>query len=351
MKSAEQLDSNFQLPPLEGEWEWHDPAAWPLQAAGWSEGIERWTRLPDSARPQVTPDVWALSRHSAGLYLEFTTDSPAVAARWRLAHSKLALNHMASTGVSGLDLYQWTDAGWRFAGVGRPVEIHNQSQLLARDPGGPVRYRLYLPLYNQLAELEIALRPGSSLELHAPTKPPVCVYGTSIVQGGCASRPGMAYPAIMGRQLDCPVINLGFSGNGRAEPLLAEVLGSLRPSVFVIDCLPNLQPDSARENLSQFLPRLLELTGETPFICVEFLNVLPPELTRSKKDGIAEKNALQREIIASCDAAYPGRITTLPGEALLGTDGEATVDGVHPTDLGFQRMAAGIAPAVRAVLG
>lgn len=346
----EELDENFALPELEGKWAWHAAADWPLHAQGWGEGIATWGRLPDAARDVVRPDVWTLSRHSSGLYYEFTTDSPEVAVQWRLLNETLAMPHMPATGVSGLDVYRWTGSGWRMAGAARPEKTRNRTLLCCRARAGGGRLRMYLPLYNGLTELLVGVRPGSALEPHGPQKPPVCVYGTSIVQGGCASRPGMGYTAILGRFLDCPVINLGFSGNGRAEPPMADVLAELDVSAFLIDCLPNLQPDFAEAHLSEFVPRLLRGTGDVPVVFVSWPNFIAGEWENDKAERGGALDGIQRKILARHRAEFPGKIHEISGDGLLGADGEGTVDGIHPTDLGFQRMARGLADPLRRIL-
>jgi len=350
MSSIEKIDKNFALPKLEGAWEWHDAVNWPLHARGWNEGIAPWRRLPEAVKTDVTSNVWELSSHTAGFYFEFSTDSPDVAVQWRLRHEALAMPHMPATGVSSLDAYRWTASGWRMAGAARPEGQQNRTFLCRRAKAGVERLRVYLPLYNGLTELLFGLCPSSKLELHTSQKPAVCVYGTSIVQGGCASRPGMGYTAILGRLLDCPVINLGFSGSGRAEPAMADVLSQLRPSAFLIDCLPNLAPDFAEAHLREFVPRLLHGTGDIPVLFVSRPNLIVREWGADRVGYLSEVNRIQSQILAQYRKDFPKKLFEISGESLLGQDGDDTVDGVHPTDLGFHRIAHALAPTLREIL-
>lgn len=351
MPDIKEIDKNFALPELEGEWEWRDAASWPLHARGWSEGIATWGRLPDAVQAIVRPEVWTLSRHSAGLYYEFSTDSPDIGIQWELLQKEIAMDHMPATGVSGLDIYRWDGSSWRMAGIARPLQQRNRTFLCRRRPAAEVeRFRVYLPLYNGITKMLLGVRPGSVWEVHPPEKSPLCVYGTSIVQGGCASRPGMAPTAILGRLLDCPVINLGFSGNGRAEPPVADILAEIKPSAFIIDCLPNLNPDYAEAHLSEFIPRLLRGSEDIPVVFVGFLNAPAREWTPEYAERSACVERVQSEILARYKAEFPDKIYEIRGEALLGHDGEGTVDGVHPTDLGFQRMAMVLSAALRPIL-
>src|SRR5262249_47654418 len=153
--------------------------------------------------------------------------------------------HMPATGVSGLDLYVKTEAGkWHWLAIGRPSKQSNHVSLVSGLPAGKHEYLLYLPLYNRVSSVEIGLAKDQKLEKAEPRpaerQKPIVFWGTSITQGGCASRPGMVHTAILGRRLDRPVINLGFSGNGKMEPEMADLLAELDPAVYVLDCLPNL---------------------------------------------------------------------------------------------------------------
>ena len=196
--------------------------------------------------------VWNLTRDSTGLCVRFVTDSPTIEARWTLNKALLAMPHMPATGVSGLDLYAKADDGkWRWLAVGQPkVSPTNSVRLVTGLPKGPREYLLYLPLYNGVSSVEIGIPKDRQIAKAEPRpealRKPIVFYGTSITQGGCASRPGMVHTAILGRQLNRPVINLGFSGNGKMEPELADLLAELDPAVYVLDCLPNMTRQGGR---------------------------------------------------------------------------------------------------------
>jgi hypothetical protein len=276
-----------------------------------------------------------------------------VRANWTLTSASLAMPHMAATGVSGLDLYVQTTSGWRWLGSGRPEQQQNSAVLvegLAREPRD---YLLYLPLYNGVQTLEIGV--DAEATVHRQTwqgarARPIVFWGTSITQGGCASRTGMAHPAIVGRRLHRPVVNLGFSGNGKLEPELARLIGELDACVFVLDCLPNLQAAEVRERTRPAVEILRAAHANTPILLVEdrtysdaFLKEALAERNRASRQALRESfEQMQRDGIP--DLHY------LPGDRLLGTDGEDTVDGSHPTDLGFQRQAAAFEAALRPLL-
>jgi hypothetical protein len=187
---------------------------------------------------------------------------------------RLAMPHMPATGVSGLDLYVKTDAGWHWLGVGQPDRAKENTAILVKGmPPGRREYLLYLPLYNGVSSVEIGVPEGCKLEpataWPADRRKPIVFYGTSITQGGCASRPGTAHVAILGRRLDRPVINLGFSGNGLMEAELATLLAELDPAVYVVDCLPNMTAKLVSERVEPFLRTLRKAHPTTPIVLAE----------------------------------------------------------------------------------
>src|SRR5690606_23832370 len=183
--------------------------------------------------------------------VRFATDSPDISTRWTLTSDRMALTHMPATGVSGLDLYVRLDGGWRWLAVGQPRRGKtNTVALVSGLPPAKREYLLYLPLYNGVSSVELGIPEGKTISKAPPrTVKPVVFYGTSITQGGCASRTGMVHTAILGRWLDCGVINLGFSGNGKMEPEMADLLAELDPSVYVLDCLPNMNSSEVTERV------------------------------------------------------------------------------------------------------
>ena len=332
---------------------WHDAKTLLIEGQGWPESSAPYTRLPDSAKGVVRDPVWSLSRCSAGLCVRFVSDSPSLIARWKLNSATLAMDHMPATGMSGLDLYVRTAAGWRWIGTGRPRTAGaSQEAVLAEGiPSGLHEYRLYLPLYNGLQTLEIGTPQGVTLsKAQASKEKPICIYGTSITQGGCASRPGMAYPAILGRHLDRPTINLGFSGNGRMEPEMAELLAGLDVAAYVLDCLPNMTTPMVTTHVPPFVHRLRQAHPEVPIILMENIRTQSGHFLPGASQAYTEQNARLRSVFDELTSAGVKRLIYAPSEGLLGDDAEATVDGSHATDLGFLRIADGLEPTMRQAL-
>jgi lysophospholipase L1-like esterase len=302
----------------------------------------------------VRPAVWNLSHDSAGLCARFITDATAISARWTLRKESLAMPHMPASGVSGVDLYVKKDGKWHWLGSGRPDKFPvNQKSLAAGLTPDRREYLLYFPLYNGIEALEIGVSQGASFE-PAPPRPagvkPIVFYGTSILQGGCASRPGMAYPAILARRLDWPHINLGFSGNAWSEPEMSRLLAELDPAVYVLDPLPNMTAKMVAERMEPFIQILRQAHPKTPIVLVECVPYPDGELVGLRRERSTNGNAQLREVYERLRKAGDKKLFYVPATNLLGQDGEGTVDGTHPTDLGFMRMADAIEPTLRRAL-
>ena len=229
-QNLEVLDPNFAVVVPGEDIQWFDALKLGLEGQGWTENAHPYDRMPAKAEAVIPPAVWNLSHHSAGMAVRFVSDSPEISARWSVRYENLAMPHMPATGVSGLDLYAKDGDRWRWVAQGRPSQQNdNQARLVNGAPAGLHEYMLYLPLYNGTEKLEIGVKAGATLA-KGPKRVdprPVVFYGTSITHGGCASRPGMSYPAIISQRLDRPHINLGFSGNGRMEPEMGALIAEL----------------------------------------------------------------------------------------------------------------------------
>jgi hypothetical protein len=263
--------------------------------------------------------------------------------------------HMPATGVSGVDLYVKFDGHWRWLGAGQPTQSPTNTATLVSDiPDGEREYLLYLPLYNGVSAVEIGI-PKDQFLAKPPARPadhekPIVFYGTSITQGGCASRAGMVHTSILGRWFDRPVINLGFSGNGRMEPELADLLAELEPAVYVLDCLPNMQAKDVKERVEPFVRTLRKSHPLTPIILAEDRTYTNAYLVKSQRERNESSRAALREAYEHLVSDGVKHLYYLDGNSQLGNDSEPTVDSSHPTDLGFMRMAEAFEPLLRPLL-
>jgi len=320
---------------------WHDIREWGVEGKGWKDTAKYFDRLPVSARKVVPEMVWNLSHSASGMAVLFETDASEIHARWAL-ESEITYER-------NFPLYAWTGKTWRWAGVGRQIQSRSPEQLLVGGlKPGYRRYLLYLPLRNPVLKVEMGVPKGSKFKAVPPRKAaPLVFYGTSIVQGGNASHAGMAHPSILGRWLNRPVINLGFSGNGRMESELAVLLGELRAQVYILDCVRNMDPGMIRERAENFVRILRKIRPRTPIIMVEEQPctnswIKPALLLDNRQKCRAYRDAYTKLVKSGVkDVCY------VRGKSLFGDDSEASLDGIHPSDLGFMRMAESLYPVLR----
>lgn len=320
---------------------WTDIRDFDIMGKGWKHDSLTFNRLPAKAKGIVREAVWNLSGHTAGFFVRFSTNATTLKAHWSLTGENISMNHFAATGVSGLDLYvKQADGSWHWLGVGRPEAMENTSTLVAGLDEGSREYMLYLPLYNGVHSVHIGVEDGFFIQgIKSEPEKAIVVYGTSIIQGGCASRPGMCSTAILGRRLDREIINLGFSGNGRMEPELAHLLAELDPLIYFLDCLPNMQAEDVKERVEPFVAILREAHPDTPIVLAEGVTYNDAFLVERRRLRNSDSRRELRIAYENLLAEGYKQLYYQIAENQLGSDGEGTVDGTHPTDLGFYRQA------------
>ncbi|MBM3967131.1 MAG: hypothetical protein FJ308_19020 [Planctomycetes bacterium] len=344
--------SRSASPSSSAELEWADVQDWGIEGKGFEQTEAYFDRLPAQAKGNVPDSVWGLSKHSAGMMVRFQTDSPEIHVDFSLTSANLAMPHMPATGVSGLDLYARDESGqWKWVAVFPPKAQATIGPLVQGLPAGLREYSIYLPLYNGTERLKIGIPKGSSFQTVAPrTQKPIVFYGTSITQGACASRPGMPHPAILGRRLDIPTINLGFSGSGRMDLSLASLMGEIDAAVYVVDCLPNMTAEEVHARTLPFMHQLRASKPNVPILLVEDRSYSGGWLIGSQRERNRTSRMAFQEQFMRLREAGDEKINLLSGDSLLGDDRDDTTDGSHPSDLGFLRHANAFEPALRKLL-
>lgn len=350
--SIESIDSNFRAVTVEGSpllFRQADRAPFALFGLPWYAQENRYCRLPQAIIPQANEGVQELAWNTAGGMVRFRTDSTAIGLQ-AILRSGGDMSHMPRSGSGGFDLYEGCGGSKVFrANLRHEHGCAKVNGLFRRDlPRHMREWTLYLPLYNGVEALAIGLDPDCSMESPTPFTcgKPVMFYGSSITQGGCASRPGNAYPAIVTRRLDANMVNWGFSGSARGERVMAETIASLDLGAFVFDYdhnAPTLEHLAATHE--PFFRVIREARPELPVIFVSKPDFAGTEMCRRRRDSI--RTACER-----ARARGDGNVYFVDGERLFG-DSErdlCTVDGCHPNDIGFLRMADIITPVVRAAL-
>lgn len=339
------------------ETQWHNPLAQGAALHGQLRNAVGYARLSEEAEAQVRPAVWNLSKHTAGLEFRFTTDADIIQVRF-VPTGNIQMPHMPATGVSGLDLYmknskgtlEWVRGSYSFGDTVTYVFRVNLPEQKEHE------FKLYLPLYNGVKNLEIGVLAENVLNfIPTTTEKPIVVYGTSIAQGACASRPGMAWPAIVGRKLDRTVVNLGFSGNGRLEPEVLEYIAKTEAAVYILDCLPNLVPsvnwtgDEIKSRLIYAVNFLKEKHPDTPILLVEHAGYSDSLIDRERDAAVRLVNNWAKDVYQKLLFEGITEIFLLTKEDLqLGLD--STVDGTHPSDLGMNQIAVAYVEMLRDIL-
>ena len=247
---------------------------------------------------------------------------------------------MAETGIKGIDLYFKTGDGWQYVNTARPSGKINDFLLINNMQGERREYKMFLPLYDGVTKLEIGIDSLSTIEKAQKRQgKPIVFYGTSITQGGCASRPGMVHTNIISRKLDIECINFGFSGNGRMEKPVVELISGIDALFYVMDGVGNMQPEEIHSNAIPLVEIIRSKHPSVPIVFVECTWFDKTWLDEKSYNEIKAKNdALKSEYRKMIDRGF-SNIYYIETTGATGTDHEATVDSVHLTDLGFLRYA------------
>ena len=331
-----------------------DASVFPLYGKASDATGSRYERLPSEFQGVSRDPVWYLGRHSAGLFIRFRTNSTSIYARWESTFNN-TMTHMTDTGTKGLDLYALVDGGWRHVCSAQPQGKISERKIIANMDPVEREYMLYLSLYDGVTSLEIGVDEGAFLEQPAVDRPsrkkPIVMYGTSILQGGCANRPGMAHTNIIGRRLDREVINLGFSGNALLDLEIAHLMAGIQdPGLFVLDYAPNAWDYLLDEKGEEFFRIIRDAHPDVPVIFIE--DVIFPHSIFDKNilAEVTKKNNAQKRLFDRLKKAGEKRIYYIGAEGMIGDDGEATVDGTHFTDLGAMRYVDHVMPTIKKAL-
>lgn len=342
---------------------WWNPAeaTFPvIEGKAWHTDLVRpYDRLPAKAEKTVRQAVWSLGQNTAGEYIRFTTNATELTVRYQISKAK-SMDHMPATGVSGVDLYaldannnwQWIRGAYSF---GDTVQYKFTNMI----SGVPIKeFRLYLPLYNMPKWMQIGTPKDKNFTpLEVSNEQPLVLYGTSIMQGACASRPGLAWTNILGRKLNVPIVNLGFSGNGRLEQPVIDLLNETNARLFVLDCQPNLvdkkvYPEADIENrIRTSVKSLQSKHPDVPILLVEHCCGVPEV---GVDTTFFNRYTWSSEVINKTYAALKKegvKNIYLLTAADIGFDSASTVDGTHPTDIGMMKYADAYEKAIGKILG
>jgi len=310
------------------------------------------TRLPAALQDSLRKSIWPLAQCTAGKAFRFATNSRTIGVRYNLL-TNMHMMHMADTGIKGTDLYIWDEntGQWQFVVSSRPVrkdtpvrprEDSIQNKVYVQNLDGAMHeYMIYLPLYDGVRWIEIGVDSNAVItqpQLNNPRTDAkrLVFYGTSILQGGCACRPGMVGTSILQRDLGVECINLGFSGEGKMDFCMARAMASI-PDVaaFIIDPIPNCTKGMCDTITYRFINILRQARPDVPIFMVEGQMYSYAKYSAFYGTYLPEKNAEWRKNYELLKADNPKNLYYIDCKDIYGPDNEGTVDGIHLTDIGF----------------
>ncbi|MFD2101501.1 SGNH/GDSL hydrolase family protein [Flagellimonas iocasae] len=334
---------------------WLDPKEEPVEIVGfeWFDQDSVYRRLPLNPKWPIREAVSRLADHTAGGQMKFQTNSKRIQLKVELDEPS-GMYHMPPTGQSGFDLYVQTENGQVYlktARFGARDSIY-QTELLNTNIGEMRSYTINYPLYNGVKSVYLGIEEGADIKEPIPFgfKGKIVTYGTSITQGGCVSRPGMVYSNILSRKLDAQFVNLGFSGNGMGEPELAHLINEISDvSLIILDYEGNAL-DSIKESLGPFVDILRSKHPFTPILIMSKTRRYISAAGEGYRHQIDLRD-FQRDLVQERKKLGDENIYFLDGTQVLGDDFfECTVDGGHPTDLGFYRIGEALYNKIREIL-
>lgn len=355
--TAQKLDPNMTLnkPDADGII-WLDPRKEPFKLSGfeWIQEDDVYRRLPVRPDWEIRDAVDQLANHTAGGQIRFRSNTKKILIRVEL-REKSGMYHMPATGQSGFDLYVKEGEVQRYVRTTRfPADtIRYQVELLNSDQKQMRDFTLNFPLYNGVNSVLVGIEAQSRVrrpkQFSRPGK--IVIYGTSITQGGCVARPGMAYSNILSRKLDVAFVNLGFSGNGRGEPALAHLINQISgTSLIILDYEANANK-TIFNTLGPFVSILREKHPDTPILIMSKIRYARTPVGSTAYNELMSRRDFQKNLVDERRSAGDENIYFLDGSEVLGDDyDECTVDGSHPTDLGSARIADALLPAIEDIL-
>ncbi len=335
---------------------WIDGRLLPIEGRMFDDVDHYYDRLPSGVTTNVNAGVRGMKFHTTGMQFRFSTDSTKLTFKWIPFSRGLEMDHMPSTGMSGIDVYRFDEkrGRWLYVRTGRIVDgVKGATLQIPWTPGTPCLVNL--PLYNGIKSFSLGIDENAQVKPLPPRKngivKPVVFYGTSITHGGCASRPGLSFVNIVGRDVDVPVVNLGFSGSGYMEFEMSEHIARIDASCYVLDCLWNMRSRGTgkpshrgvEDNYEPFIRNLRAKRPGVPIIMAEMCDVYG---VKPNDKDIYTKKLYDKLIAEGWKNLY-----YLPKTDMYLRDNEGTVDGVHPNDWGMMSIAKAFGRAVREALG
>ncbi|WP_448700666.1 SGNH/GDSL hydrolase family protein [Mucilaginibacter sp. AW1-3] len=307
-------------------------------------------RVDTASYPAIPAVVKRLLTHSAGKVVCFTTNSKQLWAKWCVTNSKPYPN-LTAIANKGLDLYIKKDGKWQFAGVGRPDGLCNEGVLVSNMAEGEKECLLYLPIYDEVSNVEIGIDANASIRaMPSPFQKRILIYGSSIVQGASASRPGMAYPARLSRLTGLNFMNLGLSGSAKMEPAVIAMINDIQADAYVLDCIPNSSDAVVKERALNMIVAIQAAHPGKPVIMINSITREAGFIDAKVGNMVNAQNAAIDSIAHGLLKKGTKDFYFIDTKGFLGDDHEGSTDGIHPNDLGSFRFVEKLQPILENIL-
>jgi hypothetical protein len=354
---SQKLDPNMSLKKADTNGiVWFDPRKEPFDLVGfeWIKQDSVYRRLPVHPDWEIREAVDQLANHTAGGQLRFKTNSKKIFIKVTL-RERSGMYHMPATGQSGFDLYVEDQGVQKYVRTSRfPHDsVRYQVELFNSDVEKWRSFTINFPLYNGVNALQIGIEDSVDVKAPDPFKRSgkFVIYGTSITQGGCVCRPGMAYSNILSRKLGVQFVNLGFSGNGRGEPALAHLINQISGTSFIILDYEANANETIINSLGPFVDILRDEHPDIPILIMSKTRYPRATPGSSMYKLLMSNRDFQKKLVAERNKAGDKHIFFLDGSKVLGDDySECTVDGSHPSDLGSFRIANALLSAIEDII-
>lgn len=337
---------------------WHEPKF--VEGVCITDSQNIFNRLPTDLKGKVRKPVWELSQNTAGEFIHFKTAATSIKVLYTLASNSFSMPHMPSTGESGLDLFaidingnwNWAPGSYHF---GDTCSYTFRNLLLAKNSTSVADFYLYLPLYNSVTWLSIGVDEKDSFAFASKrNEEPIVAYGTSILQGGVTSRPGLAWTNILQRNVDRTIINLGFSGNGRFEEPVFDLMSKVNAKLYILDCMPNLTRGFSEEEIKNRViygvNKLREKNKEVPILFTEHaVGYSPFYMDTARLNEYHNSSLVIQNIFNDLKSSGVKNIYLLTDKE-IGFDINSTTEGVHPNDIGMMKYAIAYEKKIRKIL-
>ncbi len=319
----------------------------------WGQGFDNlgYRRFPSEVQSKIPAAVWNNSLHSSGLQIRFRTNSSKINIKYSVAAKFKGNNWFSDAGANGLDMYMrgeknewiWCHPNKKEIGSFFSYE-HLSNEAFYKTSGK--EYYLYLPIFAETKTLNIEIDSDAFLEFQPVERKakPIVIYGTSIAHGAVASRSGNSWSNIVSRNMpEIPIINLGFSGSGKMEPEVVQVINQIDASVFILDCLPNMSNEAL---ISQIIPRYKNAIEEirkahpqAAILLTEHPGYADMAIYANHKQLVENANNALKEVYKSFVKKGYKKLYYLSREDLSLDMSADFADYIHPNDKGMYQYA------------